>query len=109
KIQRFSRRLDDLTKLTNQHWVSLTDMEDVKRAFMFRNDNRLLIIENGTVTERGTWEYLGNQSILIEISGGGYLLKHGFFDEYVIALKRDGSDGYVFFVNETKYENELNN
>lgn len=109
RIQRFSKRLDDLTKLTNQHWVSLGDIADGKRVFMFRDNSKLIIAENGIIVDRGTWEYLGNQSLLLETSNGGYLLKHGFFDENVIALRLDSTDKYAFFVNETKYEKELNN
>lgn len=108
KIERFSKRLDDLTKLTNQHWVSLGDITDGKKVFMFRDNSKLLIAQNGVIVDRGTWEYLGNQSLLLEISTGGYLLKHGFFDENVIALKLDSTNSYAFFVNETKYEKELN-
>lgn len=108
KIQRFSQRLDDLTKLTNQHWVSLGDITQIKRVFIFRANNQLLIAENGLV-EKGSWEYLGNQSLLLDTKSESYLLKHGFFDENVIALKLDSTESYVFFVNETKYHSELNN
>ena len=108
KIQRFSHRLDDLTKLTNQHWVSLGDINQTKRVFIFRANNQLLISDNGIV-EKGSWEYLGNQSLLLDTKTESYLLKHGFFDENVIALKLDSTDSYAFFVNETKYHGELNN
>lgn len=108
KIQRFSQRLDDLTKLTNQHWVSLGDINQTKRVFIFRANNQLLISNNGIV-EKGSWEYLGNQSLLLDTKTESYLLKHGFFDENVIALKLDSTDSYAFFVNETKYHGELNN
>lgn len=108
KIQRFSQRIDDLAKLTNQHWVSLGDITQTKRVFIFRANNQLIISENGIV-EKGYWEYLGNQSLLLETKTESYLLKHGFFDENVIALKLDSTDSYAFFVNETKYQGELNN
>ena len=108
KIQKFSQRLDDLTKLTNQHWVSLGDINQTKRVFIFRGNNQLLISDNGIV-EKGSWEYLGNQSLLLDTKTESYLLKHGFFDENVIALKLDSTDSYAFFVNETKYHGELNN
>lgn len=107
KIQRFSKRLDDLTKLTNQHWVSLGDIDEFKRVYIFRANNQLLVSTNGRV-EKGTWEYLGNQSLLIEVHNETYLFKHGFFDENVIALKLDSTDSYAFFVNETKYDSDLN-
>lgn len=107
KIQRFSQRLDDLTKLTNQHWVSLGDIEQTKRVYIFRANNQLLISDNGIV-EKGSWEYLGNNSLLLETKNESYLLKHGFLDENVIALKLDSTNSYAFFVNETKYHSELN-
>lgn len=108
RIQRFSQRLDDLTRLTNQHWVSLGDIQDRKKVFMFRDNNKLLIAENGIITDKGTWEYLGNKSLLLETSNSGYLLKHGFFDDNVLALKLDSKDEYAFLINENKYEGELN-
>ncbi len=107
KIQRFSQKLDDLTKLTNQHWVSLSDINQSKQVYIFRANNQLLISDNGIV-EKGSWEYLGNQSLLIETNEKNYLFKHGFFDENVIALKLDSTNNYAFFVNETKYDKELN-
>ncbi len=107
KIQRFSQRLDDLTKLTNQHWVSLGDINQTKRVFIFRANNQLLISDNGIV-EKGSWEYLGNQSLLLDTKAESYLLKHSFFDENIIALKLDSTESYAFFVNETKYHSELN-
>jgi hypothetical protein len=107
KIQRFSKKLDDLTRLTDQHWVSLDDIANAKRVFIFRPNNQLLISENGIV-EKGSWDYLGNQSLLIENKNESLLLKHGFFDENVIALKLDSTDRYAFFINETKYHEDLN-
>jgi hypothetical protein len=107
KIQKFSQKLDDLTKLTNQHWVSIGEIGQTKRVYIFRTNNQLLISDNGIV-EKGTWEYLGNQSLLMDTRNGSYLLKHGFFDQNIIALKLDSTDNYAFFVNETKYDRELN-
>jgi hypothetical protein len=108
RIQQFSHKLDDLTKLTNQHWVSLGDIVSEKRVFIFRSNNQLLISVNGIV-EKGTWDYIGNQSLLIETESENYLMKHGFLDEDIFALKLDSTEAYAFFVNETKYDKELNN
>lgn len=107
KIQRFSQKLDDLTKLTNQHWVSLGDIAQSKRVFIFRDNKQLIIADNGIV-ERGSWDYLGNQSLVLETKSLSCLLKHGFFDENIIALKLDSTDEYAFFINETKFGNDLN-
>jgi hypothetical protein len=108
RIQKFSQKLDDLTKLTNQHWISLGDITDEKRVFIFRDNNQLLISVNGIV-EKSTWDYIGNQSILIETKSENYLMRHGFLDEDIFALKLDSKEQYAFFVNETRYKKELNN
>ena len=67
----------------------------------------MLVSSNGEV-EKGRWEYLGNNSLLIDKKDKSYLFKHGFFDENVLALKIDGREEYAFLVNENKYDGELN-
>lgn len=49
KLQRFSQKLDNLTLLTNQHWVVLDELESSKTVFIFRSNNELLISRNGKV------------------------------------------------------------
>jgi hypothetical protein len=107
KIQRFSEKLDNLTLLTNQHWVSIDNFSSGKTVYIFRANNELLVSTNGKV-EKAKWEYLGNKSILIDKSPDSYLFKHGFFDENILALKVDSSEEYAVFVNENKYEGDLN-
>ena len=107
KINRYSEKLDNLTLLTNQHWVVLNELENSKNVYIFRNNNELLISQNGKV-ERGKWEYLGNNSLLIELKEGSYLFRHGFFDTNILALKVDGKDEFAFLVNENNYGGELN-
>lgn len=107
KIQRYSEKLDNLTLLTNQHWVFIDDIMSNKTVYIFRSNNELLVSQNGKV-EKAKWEYLGNQSLLIDIEPNSYLFKHGFFDENVLALKIDSKEEYAIFVNENKYDGELN-
>ena len=107
KIKQYSLKLDNLTTLTNKHWVSIGDIGDNKRVYIFRNNGQLLISNNGIV-EKGSWEYLGNKSLLIETTEGSYLLKHVFFDQNIIALQLDSTNNYAFFVNENKSNEELN-
>jgi len=53
KIKRFSQKLDDLTILTNQHWVVIDEETDRKLVFIFREkDNQLLISGNGKIEKR---------------------------------------------------------
>lgn len=107
KIQRYSRKLDEITLLTNQHWVVINEIEKSKNVYIFRSNNDLLLSQNGKV-EKAKWEYLGNNSLLIDKQNESYLFKHGFFDENVLALKIDGKNEYAFLINESKYDGELN-
>jgi hypothetical protein len=107
KLQRFSQKLDNLTLLTNQHWVSIDNIIANKTVYIFRSNNELLVSTNGKV-EKAKWEYIGNKSLLIDKSDKSYLFKHGFFDENILALKVDSSDEYAVFVNENNYSGDLN-
>jgi hypothetical protein len=107
KLQKFSQKLDDLTLLTNQHWVILDELTKAKNVYIFRSNNELLISSNGKV-EKCRWEYLGNNSLLIDRKDESFLFKHGFFDENVMALKIDGKDEYAILVNENRFDGELN-
>lgn len=107
KIKQYSLKLDEITLLTNQHWVVIDEIKNSKNVYIFRDKNELLISQNGKV-EKGRWEYLGNKSLLIDKGDESYLFKHGFFDENILALKVDSSEEYAVFVNENKYEGELN-
>ena len=107
RIQRYSQKLDNLTLLTNQHWVVIDEIKNSKNVYIFRQNNELLISQNGKV-EKAKWEYLGNNSLLIDQKENSYLFKHGFFDENILALKIDSKNEYAFLVNETKFDKELN-
>ena|SRR5690606_16827214 len=108
KIKKYSEKLDNLTLLTNQHWVVLNELQNSKFVYIFRNNYELLISENGVV-EKGRWEYLGNNSLLIEKGNKIFLFRHGFFDSNILALKIDGREEYAFLVNENNYGGDLNN
>ncbi|TKT94148.1 hypothetical protein [Dyadobacter frigoris] len=107
KIQKFSKKLDDLTILTNHHWVSMGEISVSKTVYIFRTGGVLLLSENGIVS-KGAWEYLGNDSILIESGNQTLLLKQAFVDDQIMALKLDGAEGFLFFINESKVGIELN-
>ena len=107
RIQRYSEQLDNITVLTNKHWVLLNE-EPEKTVYIFREvNNQLLISKNGKI-EKGNWEYLGNNSLLIDQTNGSYLFKHGFIDDSILALKMDGCDEYALLINEQKFEKYLN-
>ena len=47
KIQRYSEKLDNLTMLTNQNWVSIDGLLSNKTVYIFRSNNELLVSRNG--------------------------------------------------------------
>lgn len=65
RVQKFSQKLDNLTLLMKQHWVFIEDIERTKTVYIFRQNNELLISQNGIV-ERARWEYLGHNSLIID-------------------------------------------
>lgn len=107
KIQRYSHKLDNLTLLTDQHWVLIDNIENEKQVYLFRPGNELLISRNGKI-EKHKWEYLGNKSLMIDLGDEAFLFKHGFFDENLLALKIDSKQEYAFFINENKYNGDIN-
>lgn len=106
RLQRYSERLDNLALLINQHWVVIDEIQNSKNVYIFRSNQDLLIAQNGKV-EKGRWEYLGNNSLLIERDDESYLFRQGFFDENILALKVDGKNEYAFLVNENKFPKEV--
>lgn len=107
KIQKFSQKLDNFTILTNQHWIVLDELSQSKTVYIFRTNGELLIAINGLV-EKAKWEYIGQNSILIDLKEQSYLFRHGFFDMNILALKVDSKDEYAILINESKYQGELN-
>ena len=106
-ISRYSKQLNDETLLTSRHWVVVEELENRKSIYIFRKNRDLLISTNGSV-EKGTWDYLGNDKLLIEKDGKAFLFRHGFFEDDFLALKIECGDEYAFLVNEKKYDENLN-
>lgn len=107
KLQRYSEKLDNLTLLQNHHWILLDEVNNSRTIYIFRESNELLLSYNGKV-EKAKWEYLGNNTLLIDRKEESLLFKHGFFDENILALKIDSKDEYAILVNESKFDDELN-
>ncbi len=54
KIQRFSQQLDNITLLTNQHWVVIDGIQEGKSVYIFRINGELIISTNGRVEKAKT-------------------------------------------------------
>lgn len=102
KIQETSLRLDEFKKFTNNHWVLLGNNNELKQMFIFRTNNELLISENGLI-RKGKWELISHQSLLIEAQNMTHLLRHGYLDNNMMALKLDNTQTYTIFISENLF------
>ena len=100
-LARYSKKLDDISLLTTRHWVILDESSQSKSTYIFRNNNELIVSENGIVVH-GTWDYLGFNKILLRINNSSFLFQHGFLEDDILALKLDGRNEYAFFINESR-------
>lgn len=89
KIESFSIKLDKLSKIYNQPWVLIDDLNDFVKI-IFREKGTLLVSKNGVVSN-GSWEliHIAN-SIMLDISGEKRLYNHQFIDNGLMILKLDG-------------------
>ncbi len=98
----YSKKLDSSSLLTGQHWTVIDENLNEKTVFIFRaQNNELLISRNGKV-EKGTWDLIDHNTLLIDTKTESRMFKHGFADDCVLALKVDGKTEYAFMVNENK-------
>ncbi|MFN5317742.1 MAG: hypothetical protein ACK5CY_02760, partial [Bacteroidia bacterium] len=108
QIKKASKLLDDKTLLANKNWISIGDSIEIKRVYIFESNGELDIFENGQGVDCGTWKFIGENSLKLKLKDGStFLLKHGFIDKDVMALKLDGINTYAFFVAESKFDNGL--
>ena len=54
--------------------------------------------------EKGKWEFISKDSIILEIGKTPFLYRHGFLDENTLAFKKDNIEEYVIFVIESKFD-----
>lgn len=99
RIKKHSKKIEELTLLTDKHWVVFNDDLSNKITYIFQKSGVLLISVNGKVS-KSKWEYLGNNSLLIDVNEESYLFKQGFVDDNVLALKIDGIKEYAILLDE---------
>ena len=53
-------------RISQQQWVAVNDITNVKTIFIFKSNNELLIYENGIGIGTNSWRYLDSQSLEIK-------------------------------------------
>ena len=99
RYRRFSEELDVKTVICNKSWWVFND-SDEKELYIFNPDGKLDVIYSGRVTE-GAWRYVSaNKSIIVSANGESFMLDPAFVDNAIFALKLNGTDQYVFMIDE---------
>lgn len=100
-IQSFSKKLDVKSVLCGKSWDIFND-EGVKQLFIFNKDETIHISNNGKVIN-ASWKYITqNSSILITIDEETIMFRPVFFNKDVIMLQRDGTELYLFMIDEQR-------
>jgi len=105
KIQQFSKKLNTEALLQNKKWHIFNE-EGKDLIYIFRSNNELLVSEEGKVT-KGKWEFVTDDTIMIDYSEGSYLFNPAFMDDVVLSLKLEGKTDYVFMLDRVKLEKKI--
>ena len=99
RYKRFSEKLDVQTAICNKSWWVFNDSGE-KELYIFNPDGSLDVSFGGRVTE-GKWRYVSaNKSIIITANTESFMLDPEFIDNAIFALKLNGTNQYVFMIDE---------
>lgn len=99
RYKRFSEKLDVQTAICNKSWWVFNDSGE-KELYIFNEDGTLDVSFGGRVTE-GKWRYVSaNKSIIVSANSESFMLDPAFVDNAIFALKLNGTDQYVFMIDE---------
>ena len=101
-------KLNITSMLCNKSWIVFNE-EGVKTLYIFDKDGSLIISNNG-LASNSHWKYIkANKTILIEDDGISFLLHPTFINEAIFILQQDGTQQYLFLIDEKKGEQLLLN
>jgi hypothetical protein len=100
KINNLRNSVEVVSKFANTLWVVVTDDEETMKL-VFKQDGKLMISRQGTVSEGHYEPLLVANSIVITINGASRLYNHIYTDEGLIFLQLDdgGSKPFVMINN----------
>lgn len=103
KYKRFSESLDVETTLCNKAWFVFNNSGE-KEIYIFQEKGKLKISLNGKVTH-ATWEYIpANKSLIISGNEQSYMVHAAYMDNILFALQIDGTEEYVFLIDENNLQ-----
>ena len=99
-------KIDITSMLCDKSWIVFND-EGVKIVYIFRRDGTMLVSKSGIVVT-SKWEYLkANYSLLISSDNETMMFHPTFIDDVIFALQLDGTDSYMFMIDEPKQKQFL--
>ena len=69
-----------------------------KELFIFRSNNKELLISRNGLVQKGKWELLSISSIIIDIDNRSYLFNTAFVDNKFLALQLDGTNECMIMI-----------
>ena len=99
RYKQFSENSDVKSILCNKSWRLFNDSGE-QELYIFQDNGTIFYSNNGKVLN-GTWQYISaNQSLIITIQSQSYMLHPEFKDTVILALKLDGTQNYLFMIDE---------
>lgn len=99
RYKRYSDTLDIQTILCNKTWWVFNDTGE-KEVYIFQDDGSIIISVDGIVTN-ANWKYISaNKSVVISTQKQNVMLQPFFVDEKIFSLQLDGTNNYVFLIDE---------
>ena len=98
-IKGIGEKLNITSLLCNKSWIVFNE-DGVKTLYIFEKDGSLIISNNGLACN-SKWKYIkANKTILIEDDGISFLLHPTFINEAIFILQQDGTQQYLFLIDE---------
>lgn len=99
---------DFTSRLVNNNWVLVNEINQTKTIYNFFLDNLLTISKNGTVA-KAHWHYVNPEYIRITSNNEINVIKINFRDDDILTLDIDrSSNELAVFINESKSTTPLN-
>jgi len=108
KIKKYAERKSSKNTLSSISWLLLNDSDENEVIYIFKNDNSLIVSENGYI-KRHDYEFIvDSDSLIIQYDKENGILYDSFLlrDRYLI-LKQSSKSSYKVFANKTKFKDLL--
>ncbi|ALJ00765.1 hypothetical protein [Rufibacter tibetensis] len=85
--------------IRNKVWIIINWIEEDSVAFIFKDKKNLIINRKGKVEET-TWEYIGNDILIIKTNDKRYAFKIELRTDSILVFKFEGKNEFTILVNE---------